>query len=59
MTQCMSLHASDQGFPNKDGRISLSGGGWETFLGGFNLYDVGLTCVYKEYEIKIKMVQLQ
>ena len=41
MTQCISLHAYDQGFPNS------SGG------------DGGLTCVYKESEVKTKMVQVQ
>ena len=40
------------------GEIPLSEGGWEILLGGFNLYGGGLTCIYKEYEVKI-MVQVQ
>ena len=57
MTQCISLHASDKGFPNRGGRIPLSGGGWEILLGESNLYDGELhTPVHtEEYEVKMKV----
>ena len=44
MTQCMSLHNPDQGFPNSIegwGEIAPSGGVWKTLLREFNLYGSG------------------
>ena len=40
-TQCISLHAFDQGFPNRGGGNPPQWGGWEILIGGSNLYDGG------------------
>ena len=89
MTQCMSLHVSDQGFPNRGGRNPPRWRGWEFCLEDliymmvetweviltirtfsrpkttfckywtFIKIKIGLTCVYNEYEVKIKKVKVQ
>ena len=43
MTQCMSLHPSEQGFLNRGGGVGdpHCAGGWKILLEGFNLYDGG------------------
>ena len=43
VTQCASMHSSEQGFSNRGGggRIPLGAGGWKILLGGFDLYDSG------------------
>ena len=43
VTQCTSMHSSEQGFSNRGGggRIPLGAGGWKILLGGFDLYDSG------------------
>ena len=42
VTQCMSMHSSEQGFQiGVEGRIPLGAGGWKILLGGFDLHDSG------------------
>ena len=85
MTQCMSLHASEQGFPDRDrgSPPPLKMGNFQftwwwkpekwfwpfkpfsrpkaTFCKYWTLIKIkiGLTCAYKVYEVKIKMVHVQ